>query len=899
MLQGARRVADAAFARLTPQALRRNIARLGDLSAGASKAAWWSPEGVASPARELADGNLIKTAATLSNGGAVGAQWPIEHSIDGAALIAADTLPDAAFLTFEVHDGSRWIPVTCNRKCQVEKDQRRIEWSFEPICTKAARIRMLPGGLASSIAEIEVYRHLPSSPYEWPARLTEKIGIKQEYLASTEEPSFESLALAGLPMRTTRFSLGLKDTVRESGITLDGTILDRETIEFRFGNEQFRLSDFPDTLQRVLIDGWRPGVILNGRIGELEVSQTAYAFPLEDELVKSGVFVRLSLRNLSERPKKSFIRTDIISKRPEVLPYQDGALMRGAAPVFLAISPSRIADSHNALCVDYDLAPAEACHVDYLYLPESHSPKMAVGALRALTFESALAKFRGYWDERLKSPTTIEVPEPRINRMVKAVLAQIFVNGDGDIMPYGSSPSMYEGDLFGVEESYPMLALSLFGFDREAERYLDGTYLRDSFLQKGDQYQSEDRHQQYRNGLLPHYAISAYRLNRDAPWIRKHLDRIKKCAEWTIAERRKTMELENGERPLHWGLLPKWAYGGDIFDSLCYPLYSNFCCWKGLVDTAWLLDELGEKEDARRYADEARDYRACIDRAIEGSYLKDRDPPFAPLRLYTDKPDESKDYYQLFAGTIFDVEAFAVGDKRARWFMNYLEDDNRTFCFLPRFRQIGSGALDAIYAKGYILTKLHEDAVQEFLLAFYAYLALNMERETFVSRESNILYSSDLQLGVTYNLPHGDALNTDPLVCASAVPLHWLRHMLVTEERDREGQYSGNLLLLAGVPRRWLLDGQTLRMTKMPTQFGPLSLEVASHAKTGRIEAKLTLPQRNPNKLVKLRLRHPEGLKLSSVTVNGKPWTQFESKGSWILLPSSPESCRIEARYHE
>jgi hypothetical protein len=488
MLQGARRMADAAFARLTPPTLERNIARLDDHGTGASKAVRWSPEGVASDASELADGNLVKTAATLASEGAVGVQWPIEHSLDGAALIVAERLPDPAFLSFEVHDGSRWIPVTCNKNCRVMENQRRIKWSFEQIATKAARIRMLSGSSASSVAEIEIYRYLPASKYEWPARLTEKVGIKQEYLASAEEPSFESLALAGLPMRTTRFSLGLKDMVHESGITLDGTILDHETIEFRFGNEQFRLGDFPDTLQRVLIDGWRPGVIIKGRLGKLEVSQTAYAFPLEDEPTRAGVFVRFSLRNLSEHSQKSFLRTDVLSDRPGALQYRSGALMRGATPVFVAISPNRVADSTNALCVDYDLAPAEEFHADYVYFPEAQAPQKGIEALRTLTFESTLAKFRGYWDERLKSSTVIEVPEPQVNRMMKAVLAQIFVNGDGDIMPYGSAPSMYEGDLFGVEEGYPMLALSLFGFDREAERYLEGTYLHDQFLQKVAQY---------------------------------------------------------------------------------------------------------------------------------------------------------------------------------------------------------------------------------------------------------------------------------------------------------------------------------------------------------------------------------------------------------------------------
>jgi len=208
--------------------------------------------------------------------------------------------------------------------------------------------------------------------------------------------------------------------------------------------------------------------------------------------------------------------------------------------------------------------------------------------------------------------------------------------------------------------------------------------------------------------------------------------------------------------------------------------------------------------------------------------------------------------------------------------------------------------LDALYGKGGFLTKLHEDSVREFLLAFYAYLAFNMERETFVSRESTILYASDLQTHAIFGVPGGDPLEiSDPLPCASAVALHLLRHSLVTEERGGDGQPSGNLLLLAGAPRRWFLDGQTIRMVDVPTDYGPISLDVTSYAKTGRIEATLSPPQRNPCRLLKLRLRHPDGLPLSSVTVNGKPWTQVDPNGNWILLPAAEKPYRIEAHYRE
>jgi hypothetical protein len=354
------------------------------------------------------------------------------------------------------------------------------------------------------------------------------------------------------------------------------------------------------------------------------------------------------------------------------------------------------------------------------------------------------------------------------------------------------------------------------------------------------------------------------------------------------------MELENGQQPLHWGLLPKWSYGGDISDVQCYALYANYCCWRGLLDTAWLLDELGEPETARRYADEARDYRTSIDRAVGGSYQRDHQPPFLPLRLHATRPDEQMDYYQLFAGCILDLAPFEKGSQHFRWISDFLEQDNRVFCLLPRFRRdVGPGGLDALYGKGFLLAKLREDRVKEFLLGFYAFLAFNMDHETFASRETNALYASDLHLRSAYPVPD----MSDPLPCSSAVALQLLRHMLVSEELAGPGERSGNLLLLPAVPRAWLRDGRRIRLAAWPTEFGPVSLEVRSATDTGRIGIALNCPQRNPYRTVKLRVRHPEARSIRSVTVDGQPWRDFDGAGEWILLPSREASYEISVGY--
>jgi len=361
------------------------------------------------------------------------------------------------------------------------------------------------------------------------------------------------------------------------------------------------------------------------------------------------------------------------------------------------------------------------------------------------------------------------------------------------------------------------------------------------------------------------YAVELYRLSRDRDWIRRHVPLMKQCAEWTIANRRKTMVLEDGRKPLHWGLLPKWTYGGDIFEQQCYPLFSNLACWRGLAATAELLRDLGERDDADRYEREAADYHRTILEVVDTIYRKQADPPVLPPHVYAQGPD-GQEYYQLFAGMGLDLLPFEFTDPRADYFGRFLEQDNRTFCLLMRFRRdAGPGGLDPIYSQGYILSKLHQDRIREFLLGFHAYQAFNLERDCFTSRETNVVYSSDLHRRTDFKVPD----ESDLVPCSGAVLLNLLRHMLMTEESSGAARYTGRLALLRGAPRRWFADGCVISMQQAPTHFGKVSFRVESQAEQAVIRAEVAVPDRCRG--IVLRLRHPMGAPMKSVRLNGRP----------------------------
>ncbi len=885
---GARLLSAQEVAALTPAGLERNLARLHDKQPGASAARVWISGSDSIEAPTLADGDTDLPLA-LRPGHMPGVKWPIQHVLDGGAIYFGGGLPAGATMELQVYDGEQWRPLDTYVRVTRNEERGCLEFACEPAATIAVRF-VLPESW-HSVTEVEVYRYLPAGPHVWPERLVTANEYERQLLGSGEEPPYARLCTAALSMRPARALLGLKDTHPEVGVTWDGEVLSRWPVRFSFGEPAEGLSKYRDTVNRRLIDGWRPGTVVTGRLGDLRVTEWAFVSFADAQRKQPALFIRLELENLARVEMQTQVQAAVAAEARDWT-LRDGMLTADGR-VLLVAPPGGTAERGRVRVPVVIPAQGKAV-LDFVQPFGQATPVAEAAAYQAARFDDALLAFRAYWDENIMPAATMNVPENHVMAMYRAILAQLFVNADGDVMPYGADPGVYSGNLYGVEEGYAMMALAQAGFGADAQRYMDGTYLTPEFLVKVERYtRYADRHQQYRNGLQPHYAVSAYRLTRDRAWIEKHLPLIRECAEWTIAQRRTTMVLENGEKPLHWGLLPKWSYGGDISDLMCYPLYANFACWKGLVDTAWLLEELGDTETAARYRQEAADYRQCIDRAVEGNFRPEHKPPFLPLQLYATEP-VGDDYDQLFAGTILHLQALEPGGKQMRYITDFMEQDNRLFCQMPRFRRdVGAGGLDGLYGLGYMLAKLHQDRVPEFLLGFYAYLAFNLERDTFAARETNLIYASDLHVRSRYPVPD----MSDPVPCSAAVALQYLRHMLVSETPRLDGKPSGEIRLLYGTPRAWFAEPKVIWLDRAPTEYGPMSLRVESRAARGRIEAVVTPPARDPWDRLLLRLRHPDGKPMQAVSVNGAPYRDFDATRELITLRPGPREYRVVAEY--
>ena len=123
-----------------------------------------------------------------------------------------------------------------------------------------------------------------------------------------------------------------------------------------------------------------------------------------------------------------------------------------------------------------------------------------------------------------------------------------------------------------------------------------------------------------------------------------------------------------------------------------------------------------------------------------------------------------------------------------------------------------------------------------------------------------------------------------------AVFLEYIRNVLVMEIGDA-------LWIARATPRIWLEHGKRIAVKNVPTYYGTLAYEILSDVAHGKISATVEMPSRKPPKEVVLRFRHPKSAPIKAVTVNGKPWTEFNKDKETIALKGLTGRVAVTARY--
>lgn len=398
-----------------------------------------------------------------------------------------------------------------------------------------------------------------------------------------------------------------------------------------------------------------------------------------------------------------------------------------------------------------------------------------------------------------------------------------------------------------------------------------------------------------------------YRLTGDREWLKANAPRMQANVEWILRQRRLMSGMvPGGERMWCKGLQPPHQVTPDSGGQFMQFYESEAYYWLAVQRFAQVLAEIDPAE-GKRLAAEAETYRkdltAAVERSIalspvtlvrDGTYRS-----FIPFACYVRgfasgawswrRPGSIGHVGGLYWDTIQSADPlvspaglFSPGDPRVQGHLDVLED--RLLLENPKVAEV---------------TPKYDPEKDWFAHAAWQYQP-GLERHANVHLAAddapNFLRSWLNQYAVILLPDSGYIFREHTIggpadkIFEEAAFLERFRDMLVMEEGE-------SLWLARATPRAWLAQGKKISIKNAPTHFGEVAYETVSAVDNGKITATVEMPSRNAPKSVLLRLRHPTGNPIKSVTVNGKKWKDFDPAKEVIMLHDVAGTVVIETRY--
>lgn len=663
--------------------------------------------------------------------------------------------------------------------------------------------------------------------------------LGREVLAQGE-PSFENVARYFSPMLRPRVPISVKEHPDEFIVTFDGSLLvGAEEIDFRVGDPPNPYG-VDGGFQRSLLDGFLPVPQVRWSFDGLDYEETAFGYSKDlspDEPLVA--YVRFHVTNPSAEPRNARITVYLApSSRPGANPFQ-------AAP----IAPRQSADF-------------------YFRVPYKVDWEKLADVTGAAEFNQCLFAVRKYWGAHVNHGTVIHTPEPFINNAWRAWEIYNTLNVDKVKGRYEihDGSGFYEEE-YGYSAALYIHALSLLGFHDDAEKYIDSLLaVQKPSGQYISIYGTPD------NGALLFAIGQEYRLSRRSDWLKRVLPNALRAMDWIENNRATTKVMENGRKPVGYGLLaPGPAYCD--FQNLVVSYYSDTYNWMGLHEMALAIDEAGMKTDGAAWLAKADAYHQDILTSMQAAVFQDHGIDVLPIEPLTHRLEKqgSEYYYSLVAPLVLETEFFTASDPHYRWITDFMEQRGGLLLGMDRVWD----AIDHAYTYGYALEFLRHGDVDKFLLTFYGSLAYGMTRDTYSAVEAT-------------HITEGFNEGTLPHTYSNTQQLRMLRMMLVKEE-------GGNLLLAPGAPRAWLDTHEGFSISKAPTDFGEISYRVSPEPEKKIVRVSLDSgPTTVRPAKVRMRLQSNFGV-LESAALDGRT---ARVEGDQVIFDGTELHGHIELEAH-
>jgi hypothetical protein len=525
--------------------------------------------------------------------------------------------------------------------------------------------------------------------------------------------------------------------------------------------------------------------------------------------------------------------------------------------------------------------------------------------VKQIRFETRQNETFRYWNSTMAQGMSIQVPDAELNRFFKAALQHIVVSDERDVKtgldmcPCGT----YDYNMFANETDIQVRLLDMRGLhnwawrclrpivDLQGSKPFPGNFRNTSSILHGVRVDSEHdyTHSGYNlnHGWTLWTLAEHYLYTRDTGWLKSVMPHLLQAADWIISERQATMQREPDGAPApEYGLLP----AGQLEDNedFAYWFAVNGYAYRGLHTAAEAVSALDSAASARLNK-EAEAYRADIRRAVfhamaiapvvslrDGTFV-----PGIPPRTSLHGRDLGWIRNILYgAHTLVDCGVFDPDEPLATWILQDYEDNlfmaQDSFSVPDRDWFSRGGITLQPNLVDTFVSYVKRDQLPLALRAFYNDFAGSYYPDVAAFTE----------WVPTFGIGGGPFFKTSD----EAKFLIWLRLMLVREESDR-------LFLSSGAPRAWFLPGRAIRVEHAATFFGETGFDIESHVDQGYIQAQVTLPARSRSREILLRLRNPEGKKMTRVELNGRDWRQFDPEREMITIPADEKEVEVRAYY--
>ena len=563
----------------------------------------------------------------------------------------------------------------------------------------------------------------------------------------------------------------------------------------------------------------------------------------------------------------------------------------------LAFAPLRISNGNDRIQpVWYRITRVENGYLKWSKYIDSYHPFPPRLDYDPRLFYKDLSDLKSGWDSILKQAMQIELPDEHVANMARFSLVRAIMTRVGDFPKYGAFDKDYAGsehdgfpDTFTVETA----AMLDWGLVDRAGHYIDnyfGEFVRDdgSILYRGPETG------QY--GRMLTVVAQYVNLGGDIEVLLKRRSRIDGVTNLLLTLRAKALKLPTTDPA--YGMIAGWSEADACLDPdpprYMQPYFSNSTeAARGFRDLGMVWEMIGKKKGnaelaawGQRLVREGSELRKDIDTSISRSILTIDGERILPSIAGVKEPfhiavprDETDPQFRSYRAYMEMMYSGSLTKAQVQMIVDYRSHHHDVILGMPTAYGYKTGELAGFLSYGYGYGLIQHDLIRQALLMMYSDMAHQYTRGTWTAPETrNVLID---RLAAPY---------CTPAQLVAALMTRWL---LVFEDPE-----SNTLWLGKAVPRKWLEDGKTTSVSNAATKWGRVGFTLVSHIKSGTIDAEIDLPDSTFAASTILRLRAPDHAPIKSVTLNGKPWMQFDAKEETITVPTATtKTLKLEAKY--